>query len=327
MVIIPGFYINITGKCNMQCEYCPKYGEDWEPSDKLLDYEALTWILKEARNNGILSYRISGGEPMLFPTRVFEVLNILNNLGIDDIILNTNGYNLFQYLNELNKFKLQKLKISLDTLDPDMYKEITGSSEFYNVMNSIKQVKEQGNHYLEINMVVIRKNFDHVWDMIDFCINNDVSLKLLDLVYYDNYKVKNYEPNKYFFENYTNLDFLYQGFDDLFGKPSVTMLSSGRGIPMQKYKIGKTSTLTIKNSHNGSTFAELCTKCPLFPCQEGLFNLSLSSSGKITPCRLRNDIAIDLCNLSPYRISSELNRILLAYKSPFHQQKTIEFPN
>ena len=95
---------------------------------------------------------------------------------------------------------------------------------------------------------------------------------------------------------------------------------------MLEYRIGKNAKLTVKNSLLGSTFGDLCKNCPIFPCQEGLFHLSLSASGTITPCRLRRDIAIDLASLSTSDIAGIFDQMFLAYQNPFFVEKTIDFP-
>ncbi len=324
--IIPSLYINITEKCNMRCEYCPAYGENWESTEGLIDIEILLSIIHIAHKKGIVSYRISGGEPMIFPERVFVVIKELNALGINDIILNTNGYNLYHYIDELKEIKIRKLKISLDTLDPLLFKEITGTDKLEEVKKSIIAVKHVNSISLELNMVILKKNIEHIRAMLEFCIENDISLKLLDLVKYESFTRNPFDPDGYFEKSYVNLGTLNSEFEQRFGSPIITRLTNNRGIPMLEYRIGKTAKLTTKNSHHGSTFSDLCKKCSIFPCQEGLFHLSLSASGNITPCRLRRDVAIDLANQSTNDFAETFDQLLLAYQKPFFVEKTIDFP-
>lgn len=323
--IIPSLYINITEKCNMKCEYCPAYGENWESTEGLMDLESLLSVVRIAHSRGIVSYRISGGEPMIFPKRVFAIINTLNALGVNDIILNTNGYNLYNYMDELKGSKFRKIKISLDTLDRELFEEITGTNKLDDVIRSIMAVKELNLIPLELNMVVLKKNMDHVWSILDFCVENNISLKLLDLVKYESFTRNPTDPDKYFDRSYVDFDTFTPEFEKRFGAPITSRLTNNRGIPMLEYKISETATLTLKNSLYGSTFADLCKSCPIFPCQEGLFHLSLSASGNITPCRLRRDVALDLANRSADEIANSIDETILAYRNPFFVEHTVDF--
>ncbi|MFN0277812.1 MAG: radical SAM protein [Pyrinomonadaceae bacterium] len=324
--ILPCLYINITEKCNMKCEYCPTYGENWESTEGLLELDTVLDVISAAHNAGVVSYRISGGEPMIFPLRVFAILDKLNSLGINDIILNTNGFNTFKYVDRLKKYEINKVKVSIDTLDRSLFKEITNLDKIDDVLNSINSLRSN-NIPLELNMVVFQKNASSFWEILEFCVERGISLKLLDLVFYEILVRNDEEPIEYWRREYFNLANYVPRLTERFGEPRLVRLSNDRGIPMYEFKIGKAATLTLKDGTLGSTYADICRKCDHFPCQEGLFHLSLSAEGSLTPCRLRRDLTVSMKEKSFIEIENIVENTIPAYQNPFFVKETVEFPS
>jgi cyclic pyranopterin phosphate synthase len=91
----------------MKCEYCPTYGENWEVTHNMLPITDLLKILHVSVDFGLTTFRISGGEPFLYPERIFQILTKLNQIGVKDIVLNTNGYNLTRVLPRLEWFEAE----------------------------------------------------------------------------------------------------------------------------------------------------------------------------------------------------------------------------
>lgn len=323
--IIPAFYINITEKCNMKCEYCPTYGENWESTDGLLIEEKIIDAINVAHKIGIESFRISGGEPMIFPKRVFKILDELNKLGVTDIILNTNGFNSYKYIDKLKQYKIKAIKISIDTLDNKLFKEITNTDKLDDVVKSIKCIRDN-NIPIELNMVVFKKNANEFWKILDMCVMYDISIKLLDLVHYDILVRNNETPDQYWKREYFYLEEFIPELVKRFGEPNNLRLSNNRGIPMIKFKIGGTSYVTLKDGTLGSTYADVCKSCRIYPCQEGLFHLSLSAEGNLTPCRLRRDLTISIRDKSAEEIEKVFFQMISAYQNPFFIKDTVEFP-
>lgn len=324
--IIPAFYINITEMCNMRCEYCPTYGENWESTDGLLSEDKVLDTIMVASYIGIESYRISGGEPMIFPDRVFMILDKLNSLGISDIILNTNGFNAYKHIENFKKYKIRKIKISIDSLKKELFKEITNTDKLDDVLLSIKELKVN-NIPQELNMVVFKKNANEFWKILNLCVEHDISLKLLDLVYYDELVRNSESPKEYWKREYFHLNSFIPELTKKFGEPRIVHLTNNRGIPMTEFNIGGSSFVTIKDGILGSTFADVCKSCKIFPCQEGLFHLSLSAEGNLTPCRLRRDLAVNIKNMSVEEIEKVFLYLIPAYQNPFFSKNTVEFPS
>lgn len=324
--LLPALYVNITEHCNMRCVYCPVYGENWEGTEnQLLDMPTVLATLRVARAVGIETFRISGGEPMLFPERVFAVIAELNGMGVKDIILNTNGFNAHRYIDRLSACSLNKVKVSVDSLDAETFKTITNTPLLPEVLKSIDALRSSSIP-LELNLVVTKTFLPEFWPLLEFCVTRNVSLKLLDLVQYDVLVRNPMAPEEYWKEEFVRLADLVPRLSERFGDPTMVRLSNDRGIPMWQFKIGSAATLTLKDSTLGSTYAQVCKSCSIFPCQEGLFHLSLSAEGNLTPCRLRRDLARSVRGLSEAELEDFFRQCLRAYDSPVLLSKTVDFP-
>lgn len=314
--LLPAFYINITGRCNMHCEYCPPGGEDTTDGEGVLPMSKLLSIIEVVTRTPIITYRITGGEPMLYPRRVFRLLELLNQQGITSIILNTNGFNLARHAERLHQFKLLKLKVSLDSLDPEHFSNITGTPFLKNVLKGI-EAAVHASLPLELNMVVYKHTVDDLDDMIEYCASVNVSLKLLDLWLYDNCPGASKFGSDVWSKMRVEQRELVPALSARFGTPEKFKLSNGRGIPMLQFRITESATLTLTDSSEGTTFGRVCKNCPLFPCQLGLFYLSLSSTGFLSPCRLRPDLNRPMIGLGQDAIDSCLREVLDYYQEPF----------
>src|SRR5579864_1656812 len=235
--LLPCLYINITERCNMQCEYCPAFGENWESTEGLMPLTDLLTVIDVAVDLGLESFRISGGEPMIFPEPVFAVLDVLRRRDQKDIILNTNGFNTYKYIDHLRDYPIRKVKISLDSVDKKRFKQITNRDKLEDVIQSIRAVKDAGVG-IELNLVLLRSFVDDFWGVLDFCVRECISLKVLDLVKYDTFVRNALSPDEYWEREYYSPGLLVEDLSKRFGKPRVVRLSNERGIPMTEFDLG-----------------------------------------------------------------------------------------
>ena len=123
--------ISVTDRCNFRCPYCMPaeiYGEAYEflPREDILTFEELTRLVGIFAELGIGKLRITGGEPLL-RNDLPQLLNMLTDIpGIDDLTLTTNGYLLSQFAQQLKSAGLNRITISLDSLDDEVFKAMNG---------------------------------------------------------------------------------------------------------------------------------------------------------------------------------------------------------
>lgn len=154
--------ISITDRCNLRCRYCMPEGIELVLMKKILTYEELEIIGQAAARAGIRKLKITGGEP-LARLGCPELIGKLNRIsGIEQVTMTTNGVLLGKYLPELIENGLAAVNISLDTLDREKYREITGRDELDNVLESIRLALDAGLH-VKINSVLQKGMNDGEW--------------------------------------------------------------------------------------------------------------------------------------------------------------------
>ena len=129
--------ISITDRCNLRCRYCMPDGAKWIPMSEILTYEEIERICREAVRIGITRFKITGGEPLVRKGCADLIRMIRQIPGTEEVTMTTNGVLLGENLKDLLAAGLDAVNISLDTLIPEKYQEITGADELERVRKSI----------------------------------------------------------------------------------------------------------------------------------------------------------------------------------------------
>lgn len=136
--------ISITDRCNLRCRYCMPEGIEQVPMSDILTYEEIIRVCHAAARAGIRKLKITGGEPLVrlgCPELIGKLKKIT---GIEQVTMTTNGVLLAELLPELLDNGLDAVNISLDTMNRDIYRQITGRDELPQVMEGIKKAIESG---------------------------------------------------------------------------------------------------------------------------------------------------------------------------------------
>ena len=148
--------ISVTDRCNLRCTYCmPEKGVVLKNHKNILSYEKIVEVAIQAINLGIKKIRLTGGEPLLRKGILFLVRELKKLPGLEELTLTTNGVLLDKMAKPLKKTGLDRINISLDTLDPDKYKELTRIGDIKNALKGIDAAVEAGFENTKINMVLI----------------------------------------------------------------------------------------------------------------------------------------------------------------------------
>ena len=119
--------ISVTDKCNLRCRYCmPKQGVEVMPHEEVLTLEEIFRVVRIMESLGVKKVRFTGGEPLVRKNLVKLIGDVSGLAGIADIALTTNGVLLGEQLDALKKAGLKRVNISLDTLDREVFLQITG---------------------------------------------------------------------------------------------------------------------------------------------------------------------------------------------------------
>lgn len=174
--------VSVTDRCNLRCHYCmPSEGVRLKKSEDILSYEDITNIVLEAAELGISKIRLTGGEP-LARKNISRLIGLLKDIpGIKEVMLTTNAHLLSRLAKELKTAGLDRINISLDVLDPEKYRELTGGGEIQSVFEGIEAVIQTGFKNTKINMVIIPGfNDKMVKKMEVFCKEKKLTLQRIN---------------------------------------------------------------------------------------------------------------------------------------------------
>jgi cyclic pyranopterin phosphate synthase len=148
--------ISVTDRCNLRCIYCmPPEGISLMSHYDILSYEEIYTLVKAAAELGINKVRLTGGEPLV-RAGLPELVRMLADIEtIDDISLTTNGILLAQHAAELKEAGLHRVNVSLDTLKPERFQQITRCGNLEDTLRGIAVAGEAGLNPVKINMVVM----------------------------------------------------------------------------------------------------------------------------------------------------------------------------
>ena len=149
--------VSVTDRCNLRCTYCmPPDFADWMPGDHLLTVDELLMVIEVAVENGVGSVRLTGGEPLVRPD-VVEIVRRINALPAPPkVTLTTNGLKLVDLAQPLADAGLERVNISLDTLDRERFSRLTFRDRFTDVLAGIDAAQKAGLHPVKVNTVLMR---------------------------------------------------------------------------------------------------------------------------------------------------------------------------
>lgn len=149
--------ISLTDRCNMRCVYCmPEIGMKFMPRPELLTTDELLLVIRAAARAGFQKIRLTGGEPTLRPDIVEIVREIKRTPGITHIAMTTNALRLEQLAEPLHAAGLNRVNISIDTLDAEKFRRMTRGGMFAKVWAGIEAADRVGLHPIKLNSVVVR---------------------------------------------------------------------------------------------------------------------------------------------------------------------------
>jgi cyclic pyranopterin phosphate synthase len=154
---IESLRISVTDRCNFRCLYCiPDEDIEWMPRSQMASLEELGRIARVAVGMGVRKLRITGGEPLLRKNLPSLVAELANMPGVDDLALTTNGTELPRLAADLADAGLERVNVSLDSLDRDAFAKLAQRDMLPAVLAGIDAAVEAGLVPLSINCVAIR---------------------------------------------------------------------------------------------------------------------------------------------------------------------------
>ena len=162
--------LSVTDRCNLRCQYCmPEEDYVWLPREDVLSFEEMATLTGYFADLGVDKVRLTGGEPLLRRDLSRLVRLLLQDRRISEIALTTNGILLADNAQELYEAGLHRVTVSLDTLRPERFRQLTRRDEFARVIDGIESVGRVGFTGLKLDTVAIRGfNDDELVALIEF---------------------------------------------------------------------------------------------------------------------------------------------------------------
>ncbi len=173
--------LSVTDRCDLRCKYCmPEGFKDFEEPAHWLTADEIERVIGAFGRLGTRRVRVTGGEPLVRKNLPELAARLAALPGIEDLSLSTNATRLDKHGQALFDAGVSRINVSLDTLKPERFKEIT-QGKLEKVLNGLMAAKQAGFHPIKINMVVMQGvNDDEVEDMVEFCIEHDFTLRFIE---------------------------------------------------------------------------------------------------------------------------------------------------
>jgi len=266
--------ISVTQRCNFNCFYCHREGEDPSQGDEMTP-EEIRRIVEIAASFGVGKVKLTGGEPLLRSDILDIVSGIHKTRGVKEVSMTTNGVLLSKHAYELKEAGLARVNVSLDTLTAEKFKRITGVDALKSVILGITKAKEAGLYPVKVNMVLLKGlNENEVSEMIAFARENDVILQIIEL--------ESPHESEWYREYHASLDSVERLLESMAERITIRKMHHRKKYHLQ----GGGEVEVVKPMHN----TEFCRNCN---------RIRVTSNGKLKPCLFRNDNLVDI--LSPMR--------------------------
>jgi cyclic pyranopterin phosphate synthase len=267
----------------------PPQGVPEIPHKDILRYEEISRILRSAVHLGLRRIRITGGEPLIRKD-VAQLIHLITKIeGIDDVSLTTNGILLEKYAEELAAAGLKRVNVSLDSLIPKRFSEITRGGDFEAVLRGIEAAEKAGLKPIKINMVPIRGlNDDEILEFAKLTLRKPYQIRFIEFMPFGVQGM--WHP-----ERFISVEEMLSAIECIFPLRPVALRKSG---PARYFQLNGAEGVIGFISPLSNHFCAECNR------------LRLTANGKIRPC-LFSDTEIDLKPaLNSETPDSEMERLL-----------------
>ena len=298
--------ISVTQRCNLNCPYCHREGQERKPNDSVVEMTApeIVRLVKIASNLGINRIKLTGGEPLLRKDILEIVEGIAGLQGLQDLSMTTNGTLLASMAKDLRACGLMRVNISLPSLNRDIYGKLM-SGDLRDVLKGIKAAVDTGLHPVKVNMLVLAGvNENEIPAMIQFSTKSGTLLQLIEL-----------EPinlTQTYYEHY------HHSLDKVEDEMARQALHIEVRPYMQNRRIYHLPNGRVEIIHPLEN-TEFCAHCT---------RLRVTSDGKLKPCLMVNTNLVDV--LTPMRNKATDEELTMIFtetcrkREPYYKQPTCQ---
>lgn len=174
--------VSVTDRCNFRCPYCrPETGEIYDPPDDHLKAEEIARVVKVMAPLGVRAIRFTGGEPLLRRDLPLIIATV-KNLGMEDLALTTNAWALAPRSQALWDAGLKRINISLDSLDPERFRRLSGGLEVNRTLAGLDAARKQGFEIKTNTVVMAGENDDELLSIAQHCWSLGITPRFIELM-------------------------------------------------------------------------------------------------------------------------------------------------
>ncbi len=260
--------LSITDRCDFRCVYCMAEDMTFLPRDEVLSLEECARLVKAFVKLGVTKVRITGGEPLVRKNALWlfeEIGNI-----VPELVLTTNGSQLSSQAQALKKAGVKRINISIDSLKPEKFKQITRTGRLEQVLDGLEASIHAGFEGIKLNTVLMRgQNDDETADLVQFAIDKKVDISFIEEMPLGEV---NHTRESTFVSNADTLKLLQS-------KYSLLPSTHNSGGPARYWQVADTSTKIGFISPHSHNFCESCNRVRI-TCKGELY-LCLGQEDKV----------------------------------------------
>lgn len=173
--------MSVTDRCDFRCVYCMDEEMTFVPREQVLTLEEMLQIAEAFVSLGVKKIRLTGGEPLV-RTNVTKLCRDIATLkGLDELVMTSNGSQLPHLAEDLKLAGLKRLNISLDSLKPERFKQLTRTGDVSRVIEGIDAAIDAGFDKIKLNAVILRgRNDDEIEDLVSFAIGRQIDISFIE---------------------------------------------------------------------------------------------------------------------------------------------------
>ena len=297
---LPQLRVTVNARCGRTCFYCRPSGEALKTAaNEELTLDQLIQVATACARQGITSIKLTGGDPALWPPLV-DAVRSLKAVGFTDIHVISRHPKIGTLAGALAEASTDLINLSIDTLRPDLHRQITGVNDLPLVLNAVSQCVASGVP-VKVNMVVMGGINDDEVEVVaaELAGRGVQELKLLDVIQDLDVGAESFARRLSKVRG-TTLKDLYVPLDGIVQllRPQAisekVIRQGGLGHPMLSMRLMSGLTVTVKSHTAGAWYGSICHTCAYYPCHDALMALRLTADMRLQFCLLRDDAAVDL---------------------------------
>jgi len=243
--------LSITDRCDFRCVYCMNEDMTFLPRDEVLSLEESLRLVKIFTSLGVTKLRVTGGEPLVRKNIGWLFKELSQIKALKEVVLTTNGSQLVQHAPMLKNAHVNRINISLDSLDPVNFKKITRTGDLNKVLLGIDEAIQQGFSNLKLNTVLMKGINDHeAIDLVNFAID-----KKMDISFIEEMPLGNIDHTRK--DTFISNDEVLKNLQNYFNLIPTTFTSGG---PAKYWQLANQSTKVGFISPHSHNFCDTCNR-------------------------------------------------------------------